>query len=224
MSTPDPDTNIPPARRERSAAPSPPSATGKYLAMARVRQAETARCQQNSRQKQDYLVHLPTNILTQIITNMYKGRVMLVRRTAEKLLSQTEFAKHERCQILLTCKPLYFAAKPIMYSQVEFAFTTPESFDRFFNVDTSAGAERCLLTRHVVCENVQLHPFLYGKESLLGVNAQDEDVVVILDDIDECYEADCEDNDQTEDMETMHSNVKRYGDASGSFPYFDSGD
>ncbi|KAI1617130.1 hypothetical protein EDD36DRAFT_461990 [Exophiala viscosa] len=224
MVTPDliPNTPPPVPRRERSSAPSPPSAPGKYLALARVRQAETARCFRNAREHRDYLPHLPINVLTQIITELYKDRLMLVRQTAEKTRSQPEFAKTERCQLLLTCKSLCTAARPMMYLLVEFAFQTPESFAKFFTMDTVDGAERCFLTRHVMCENVQLHPALYNMINILFVDV--EDVAVILDDIDECYEADCEDNDQMEDMETTDSDVKHYGDASGMFPCFDDDD
>ena len=113
-----------------------------------------------------------------------------------------------------------------MYALVEFAFKTPESFARFFTMDTVPGAERCFLTQHVLCENAQLHPVLFEKEreSLLGVNGAGEGITVILNDIDDCYEANCEDNDQiedVEDMETTESNAKYDDGASGSFPYWD---
>lgn len=126
------------------------------------------------------------------MTYVYKDEHTFVRRAVDKNPSQSGFAKREHCQLLLTCKTLYFTAKPMFYGLTEFFFSTTESFDKFFAMDTVAGAERCLWTRNVVCENVQLHPILYEKESMLGVDV--EDVVVIREDMDEYYEADCEDN------------------------------
>lgn len=176
---------------------------GNYLAVAESVAAETTECLKQARTSHDYLSGLPSNVLNQIIHHVYRGELLVVDGK-EKDHTKTTFSKGEHCQLLLTCKTIHDAAKPIFYSQIKFCFRDLDGLNRFTTIKTGIDYQRVFLVQYADLAHLQLQPVFGEKHPFPNL----VHCGVIPTDIDDKYDGEWEDEERSANQ---HSSSYREG-------------